>query len=59
MSPQVGTRSPSFKPQRQSAPGASAATDPKLARVYVMLATDEVSYVSAARIALTGGKPII
>jgi NAD(P)-dependent dehydrogenase (short-subunit alcohol dehydrogenase family) len=27
--------------------------------VYVMLASDEASYVSGARIAVTGGKPIL
>jgi len=31
----------------------------ELAPVYVMLATDEASYVSGATIAVTGGKPII
>ena len=31
----------------------------ELAPVYVMLATDEASYVSGATVAVTGGKPII
>jgi NAD(P)-dependent dehydrogenase (short-subunit alcohol dehydrogenase family) len=31
----------------------------ELAPVYVLLASDEASYVSAARIAVTGGRPII
>ncbi len=31
----------------------------ELASVYVMLASDEASYVSGARIAVTGGKPIL
>jgi NAD(P)-dependent dehydrogenase (short-subunit alcohol dehydrogenase family) len=31
----------------------------ELAPVYVMLAGDEASYVSGARIAVTGGKPIL
>jgi NAD(P)-dependent dehydrogenase (short-subunit alcohol dehydrogenase family) len=31
----------------------------ELAPVYVMLATDEASYVPGAAIAVTGGKPII
>ena len=31
----------------------------ELASVYVMLASDEASYVSGATIAVTGGKPII
>jgi NAD(P)-dependent dehydrogenase (short-subunit alcohol dehydrogenase family) len=30
-----------------------------LAPVYVMLASEEASYVSGATIAVTGGKPII
>ena len=30
-----------------------------LARVYVMLATDEASYVSGATVTVTGGKPIL
>jgi NAD(P)-dependent dehydrogenase (short-subunit alcohol dehydrogenase family) len=31
----------------------------ELAPVYVLLASDEASYVSGARIAVTGGKPIL
>jgi len=31
----------------------------ELAPVYVMLASDEASYVSGARIAVTGGNPIL
>jgi NAD(P)-dependent dehydrogenase (short-subunit alcohol dehydrogenase family) len=31
----------------------------ELAPVYVMLASDEASYISGATIAVTGGKPII
>ena len=31
----------------------------ELAPVYVLLASDESSYVSGARIAVTGGKPIL
>jgi NAD(P)-dependent dehydrogenase (short-subunit alcohol dehydrogenase family) len=31
----------------------------ELAPVYVMLASDESSYVSGARIAVTGGTPIL
>ncbi len=31
----------------------------ELAPVYVMLASDEASYVSGARIAVTGGQPIL
>ena len=31
----------------------------ELAPVYVMLASDEASYVSGATVAVTGGKPIL
>jgi NAD(P)-dependent dehydrogenase (short-subunit alcohol dehydrogenase family) len=31
----------------------------EVAPVYVLLASDEASYVSGARIAVTGGKPIL
>ncbi|MBD2891656.1 General stress protein 39 [Actinomadura sp. RB99] len=31
----------------------------ELAPVYVMLAADEAGYVSGARIAVTGGRPIL
>ena len=31
----------------------------ELAPVYVLLASDEASYVSGATIAVTGGKPIL
>ena len=31
----------------------------ELAPVYVMLASDEASYISGATVAVTGGKPII
>jgi NAD(P)-dependent dehydrogenase (short-subunit alcohol dehydrogenase family) len=31
----------------------------ELAPVYVLLASDEGSYISAARIAVTGGRPIL
>jgi NAD(P)-dependent dehydrogenase (short-subunit alcohol dehydrogenase family) len=31
----------------------------EVAPVYVLLASDEASYISGARIAVTGGKPII
>lgn len=31
----------------------------ELAPVYVMLASDEASYVTGARIAVTGGRPIL
>ncbi|HEY1706145.1 MAG TPA: SDR family oxidoreductase [Trebonia sp.] len=44
--------------------GSSAALDrpgqpAEVAPVYVMLASDEASYVSGARVAVTGGKPIL
>ncbi|MGN6474640.1 MAG: SDR family oxidoreductase, partial [Mycobacteriales bacterium] len=31
----------------------------ELAPVYVLLASDEASYISGARIAVTGGRPIL
>ena len=31
----------------------------ELAPVYVMLASDEASFVSGARVAVTGGRPIL
>jgi hypothetical protein len=31
----------------------------EVAPVYVMLASDEASYISGARVAITGGKPIL
>jgi NAD(P)-dependent dehydrogenase (short-subunit alcohol dehydrogenase family) len=31
----------------------------ELAPVYVLLASDEASYISGARVAVTGGKPIL
>jgi len=31
----------------------------ELAPVYVLLASDEASYVSGARVAVTGGRPIL
>lgn len=43
----------------QQAPLGRAAQPAELAPVYVLLASDEASYVSGARIAVTGGKPIL
>jgi NAD(P)-dependent dehydrogenase (short-subunit alcohol dehydrogenase family) len=43
----------------QEVPLARAGQPAELAPVYVMLASDEASYVSGARIAVTGGKPIL
>ncbi len=43
----------------QQAPLGRAGQPAELAPVYVMLASDEASYVSGARIAVTGGKPIL
>jgi hypothetical protein len=56
---------PSTMPEEQvESFGSSAALDrpgqpAEVAPVYVMLASDEGSYVSGARIAVTGGKPIL
>ncbi|HAQ60196.1 MAG TPA: NAD(P)-dependent oxidoreductase [Microbacterium sp.] len=43
----------------QQVPLGRPAQPAELAPVYVMLASDEASYVSGARIAVTGGKPIL
>ena len=43
----------------QETPIGRPAQPRELAPVYVMLATDEASYVSGATVAVTGGKPII
>ncbi|WP_202864940.1 glucose 1-dehydrogenase [Rothia halotolerans] len=43
----------------QQVPLGRAGQPAELAPVYVMLASDESSYVSGARIAVTGGKPIL
>jgi len=43
----------------KSYPMGRPAQPKELAPVYVMLATDEASYVSGATVAVTGGKPII
>jgi len=43
----------------QQVPLGRAAQPAELAPVYVLLAGDEASYVSGARIAVTGGKPIL
>ncbi|HEX8485867.1 glucose 1-dehydrogenase [Sphingomonas sp.] len=43
----------------QETPIGRPAQPKELAPVYVMLATDEASYVSGATVAVTGGKPII
>ena len=43
----------------QETPMKRAGQPAELAPVYVMLATDEASYVSGARIAVTGGTPIL
>ena len=43
----------------EQVPMGRAAQPAELAPVYVLLASDEASYVSGARIAVTGGKPIL
>ncbi|NAZ85762.1 SDR family oxidoreductase [Kineococcus indalonis] len=43
----------------QQSPLGRAAQPAELAPVYVMLASDEASYVSGARVAVTGGNPIL
>jgi len=43
----------------EQVPMGRAGQPAELAPVYVLLASDEASYVSGARIAVTGGKPIL
>jgi NAD(P)-dependent dehydrogenase (short-subunit alcohol dehydrogenase family) len=43
----------------EQVPMGRAGQPAELAPVYVMLAGDEASYVSGARVAVTGGKPIL
>jgi NAD(P)-dependent dehydrogenase (short-subunit alcohol dehydrogenase family) len=43
----------------EQVPMGRAAQPAELAPVYVLLASDEASYISGARIAVTGGKPIL
>jgi NAD(P)-dependent dehydrogenase (short-subunit alcohol dehydrogenase family) len=43
----------------QQVPMGRAAQPAELAPVYVLLASDEASYVSGARVAVTGGNPIL
>jgi NAD(P)-dependent dehydrogenase (short-subunit alcohol dehydrogenase family) len=43
----------------QQVPLGRAGQPAELAPVYVMLASDEASYVSGARVAVTGGKPVL
>jgi NAD(P)-dependent dehydrogenase (short-subunit alcohol dehydrogenase family) len=43
----------------QQVPLGRAGQPVELAPVYVMLASDEASYVSGARVAVTGGNPIL
>jgi NAD(P)-dependent dehydrogenase (short-subunit alcohol dehydrogenase family) len=43
----------------QSVPMKRAGQPAELAAVYVMLASDDASYISGATVAVTGGKPLI
>jgi NAD(P)-dependent dehydrogenase (short-subunit alcohol dehydrogenase family) len=43
----------------ESAPLGRAGQPAEVAPAYVFLASDEASYVSGARVAVTGGKPIL
>jgi hypothetical protein len=43
----------------EQVPMGRAGQPAELAPVYVLLASDEASYVSGARVAVTGGKPIL
>jgi NAD(P)-dependent dehydrogenase (short-subunit alcohol dehydrogenase family) len=43
----------------ENTPRGRAAHPKELAPVYVLLASDDGSYISGARIAVTGGRPIL
>jgi NAD(P)-dependent dehydrogenase (short-subunit alcohol dehydrogenase family) len=43
----------------ENTPLGRAGQPKELAPVYVLLASDDASYVSGARVAVTGGKPIL
>jgi NAD(P)-dependent dehydrogenase (short-subunit alcohol dehydrogenase family) len=43
----------------ENTPLGRAGQPAELAPVYVMLASDEASYVTGARVAVTGGRPIL
>ena len=43
----------------EQVPMGRAGQPAELAPVYVLLASDEASYISGARVAVTGGKPIL
>jgi NAD(P)-dependent dehydrogenase (short-subunit alcohol dehydrogenase family) len=43
----------------EQVPMGRAGQPAELAPVYVLLASDEASYISGARIAVTGGRPIL
>ena len=43
----------------ENTPLARAGQPAELAPAYVLLASDEASYISGARLAVTGGRPIL
>ncbi|GAB3799046.1 hypothetical protein GCM10028798_11950 [Humibacter antri] len=45
--------------RKGSTPLGRPAQPAELAAVYVLLASDEASYISGARVAVTGGRPIL
>jgi NAD(P)-dependent dehydrogenase (short-subunit alcohol dehydrogenase family) len=59
--PLIPATMPEEKVERfgQQVPMGRAGQPAELAPVYVLLASDEASYISGARIAVTGGKPIL
>ncbi len=50
---------PPFPSQQQEPPGLGAAQPAELAPVYVLLASQDGSYISGAVIPVTGGQPVL
>jgi hypothetical protein len=59
--PLIPSTMPSEKVQSfgESTPLGRAGQPAELAPVYVLLASDEASYISGARVAVTGGRPVL
>lgn len=63
--PDCGEQSPSTMPPERvesfggDTPLGRPGQPVELAPVYVLLASDEASYVSGARVAVTGGRPVL
>jgi NAD(P)-dependent dehydrogenase (short-subunit alcohol dehydrogenase family) len=54
-----GIRASSVAPGRLDTPLGRPGQPAELAPVYVLLASDEASYASGARVAVTGGRPVL